>query len=224
MAWLLNAPDSLALKITATVAVSIMAIGELLSAPTPLKTKSYLIWFAAGTVVTLILVIGVERDWLVVSFNAAIMFLVLPAYFLIWFWIRGNWFLMTGLILSIVVMMIFWLIFLTQNDAQFEFLLLPLLFVMSGGILWAPVAVSVLENARLRKDGRISGPGWQALAMGTLFLPVTLVTIAVPPMLNLGDIWYAASLTILSVLLGAVISDPLRRLFIEWGKLDPDAN
>ena len=174
--------------------------------------------------VTLILVVGVERDWLVMSTNAALMFLVLPAYFLIWLWIRGNWFLMTGLILSIVVMMIFWTIFLAQNGAQFELLLLPLLLVMSGGIFWAPVATLILESARLRKDGRISGPGWQTLAMGTLFLPVTLVTIAVPPMLNLGEILYAASLTILSVLLGAVVSDPLRRLFLEWGNLSPNTD
>ncbi len=67
----------------------------------------------------------------------------------------------------------------------------------------------------------MSGPGMQALAMAILFLPVIVVAIAVPGMLDLSPAWSAVSLTIAGVLLSAVVSEPLRRFLLEWGKLAP---
>ena len=54
--------------------------------------------------------------------------------------------------------------------------------------------------------------------MATLFFPVILVAVVVPWMLELSSIWSAVSLTIVGVLLSAVVSDPLRRFLLEWGK------
>ena len=63
----------------------------------------------------------------------------------------------------------------------------------------------------------------QALAMAILFLPVTLVAVAVPGMLELGQVWSAVSLTLVGVLLNAVVSELLRRFLLEWGDLVPDS-
>ena len=61
----------------------------------------------------------------------------------------------------------------------------------------------------------------QALAMAFLFLPVIVVAVAVPGMLDLNTAWSAVSLTIVGVLLSAVVSEPLRRFLVRWGKLEP---
>ena len=60
--------------------------------------------------------------------------------------------------------------------------------------------------------------------MATLFFPVILVAVVVPGMLELSPIWSAVSLTIVGVLLSAVVSDPLRRFLVEWGKLAPNSD
>ena len=57
--------------------------------------------------------------------------------------------------------------------------------------------------------------------MVALFLPVILVAVAVPGMLDLSPAWSAVSLTISGVLLSAVVSEPLRRFLLEWGELAP---
>ena len=64
----------------------------------------------------------------------------------------------------------------------------------------------------------------QALAMAILFLPVIVVAVAAPGMLELDAPWSAVSLTIVGVLLSAVVSDPLRCFLLEWGKLSPNPN
>ena len=103
-------------------------------------------------------------------------------------------------------------------------LLLPLPTVLLFGVAWAPVARWTLGAARRRTHRRIGGPGFQTLAMSILFLPVALVAIVVPPMLEFSDIWSAVSLTLVGVLLSAVASDPLRRFLLEWANLSPDRN
>ena len=60
--------------------------------------------------------------------------------------------------------------------------------------------------------------------MITLFLPVVLVAVAVPGMLQIGETLSAVSLTIVGVLLSAVVSEPLRRFLVEWGDLQPRHN
>ena len=51
--------------------------------------------------------------------------------------------------------------------------------------------------------------------MIALFLPVSLVAVGVPAMLQFAPLWSAVSLTILGVLLSSVISEPLRRVLVE---------
>lgn len=130
--------------------------------------------------------------------------------------------LLTGLLLALALMMIYWTAALVETDSPIELLLLPLPTVIFGGVFWTPVAWWILDIAKRRKDRKVSGPGTQALAMATLFLPVILVAVAIPGMLGFKDIWTAVSLTIVGVLLSAVVSEPLRRFLLEWGNLLPD--
>ena len=224
MAWWLNIHNNLAANIAATGVVTAMPVAELFAVPSSLRSNKHLLWMAAFALVALAVFISDEREWRIVSTNGAVILVSSLAYFAIWLWIRNNWFLMSGLILALVAMTIYWAAFWVQNSGPLELVTLPLLLISVGGVSWAPPAMLVLEIARLRKNGKISGPGWQAFAMATLFLPVIMVTITIPPMLGLGDIWSAASLTIVSIMLGSVISAPLRCLFVEWGNLSPNQN
>ena len=169
----------------------------------------------------LLLVASDEFNWHGLAGNTAISLLVLPYGWLVWKLMRGSWLLLTGLMLALVLTMIYWTAALAGDDSWFDLLLLPLPVVILGGIIWAPVAWQIWHTARRRKNCRLSGPGMQALAMAILFLPVIVVAVAVPGMLDLSPAWSAVSLTIIGVLLSAVVSEPLRSFLVRWGKLEP---
>lgn len=60
--------------------------------------------------------------------------------------------------------------------------------------------------------------------MAILFLPVIVVAVAVPEMLDLSPAWSAVSLTIIGVLLGTMVAEPLARSLLRWGVLIPDSH
>ena len=118
----------------------------------------------------LLLVASHEFKWQRLAGNAAILVLILPYMWLVWKLMRHNWILLTGLMLALALMMVYWTAALAGDDSWFDLLLLPLPVVIVGGVIWAPVAWQVLDTAGRRKDYPMSGPGMQALAMITLFL------------------------------------------------------
>ena len=154
----------------------------------------------------------------------SLIIVMLPWCWFIWLLLRRNWWLLTGLVSAFAVFMIYWVAALVKFGEPWEFLLLPLVMVTFGGLARAPLAALVLNTAQRCKRRRVSGPATQAAAMITLFLPVILVAVAVPGMLQLGETWSAVSLTIVGVLLSAVVSEPLRRFLVEWGDLRPWPN
>lgn len=127
-----------------------------------------------------------------------------------------------ALVLAIALTMIYWTAALAGDDGRLDLLLLPVPVVIFGGIIWAPLARKILEVAGRRRDCPLSGPGMQALAMATLFLPVIVVAVAVPGMLDLSAAWSAVSLAIAGVLLSSMVAEPLRRFLLRWGSLMPD--
>ena len=130
--------------------------------------------------------------------------------------------MLTVLVLALAVMMIYWVEALSETGESPEILLLPLPTIFVGGAVWAPATRLTLHFARRCKDRPMCGPGMQVLAMAILFFPVILVAVVIPEMLELNPIWSAVSLTIVGVLLSAVVSEPLRRFLLVWGKLSPD--
>ena len=119
-------------------------------------------------------------------------------------------------------MMVFWLKAMVDENAALELLWVPAFVIVLAGIAWAPIARFALNWAQRSKNRPIAGPGTQTLAMISLFLPVILVAIFIPEMLDLSQIWSAVSLTIVGVLLSAVVAEPLRRFLVLWAKLGPD--
>ena len=99
----------------------------------------------------LLLVASHEFNWHGLAGNAAISLLILPYGWLVWKLMRHNWLLLTGLMLALALMMIYWTAALAGHDSWLDLLLLPLPVVILGGIIWAPVAWQILDTAGRRK-------------------------------------------------------------------------
>ena len=176
--------------------------------------------------VALVVLLGAayKFDWHRVALNTGLLLAVIPYAWVVWKLMGRKWLLLAGLMLALAVMMIFWTAALIRYEDSLDLLLLPLPVVLLGGIVWTPVARWILEIAGRWKYRRVGGPGMQALAMASLFLPAILVAVYMPLALGLGSAWLAVSLTLVGVLLSAVIAEPLRRFLLEWGNLMPDAD
>lgn len=221
LAWYFGLFEDLSLSIFMSVLAALAPITELFSQPRPLKSRGDLLAFALFIVPALLLAASQEFKWHILGLNSALVLAVFPWLWLIWWLLRGNWLLATGLILALTVMLIYWAAALIQFGASWSLLLLPVPTVMFVGAFWALPARWLLELAQRSKHCKMRGPGTQALAMATLFFPAILVAVVVPGMLKLCEIWSAVSLTLVGVLLSAVIADPLRRFLLEWGHLSP---
>ncbi len=222
MAWYLNVYDNVALSVVASFIVSVLPIAILVSPPSSLKSASYLTWLAAGVLIGLVLFIGENRDSRFLSFSAMFMIVMLPWSWIFWQIVRHEMILVPGFALALVAILIYWAGALVKDELTFDLLLLPLPLILVAAVVWAPVASLALKIARRNKNDRIRGPATQALAMGTLFLPATLVSFTIPGVFELSDPWSAACVTIVGVIIGAVISEPLKNLFVEWANLSRD--
>ena len=221
MAWWLNIHDNPAANIAITVLVSTMPVIRFFSQPEPLTFRSFEVWLAVLGLTTVTFYIAEKYDIRILSFSFILVILALPYGLVIWQILRREWLLYVGLTLALAATMIYWIAALVINEESFELLLFPLPIILAGGVLWAPLAWWTLKSARSHKNRRISGPGTQVLAMTMLFFPVTLVAVALPTDLGLSAMWSNVSLALIGILLSAVISEPLRRFFIEWGRLAP---
>ena len=224
LAWYFDLIDDLAARILISVLVAIMPVAEFLSGPRPWKSRVELFWFALFIVPVSLFATGHKFNLHVLSSNAAMVVAVLPWCWLVWLLMGRSLLLLSGLTVAFAAMLIYWAVALSEVGGPPEILLLPLPTVLFVGVFWAPLARLTLHFARQWRDRPMCGPGMQALAMAILFLPVILVAVVVPWMLELKPIWSAVSLTIVGVLLSAVVSDPLRRFLLEWGKLSPNSN
>ena len=224
MAWFLDVFGHIAYNITVTILVTALPVIELKTPPEPLTIKNPYCWLAAFSVIALILFIGDEFNSQLITFNVTLFVLAIPYGLVYVLVVRSEWLVSVGLVLALLAAMIYWTAGLAMNNASFDLLLLPLPIILAGGVLWAPVASWTLKSARRHKNRRISGPGMQVLTMTVLFFPVTLVAVALPKDFGLSATWSNVSLALIGIFLSGVISEPLRRMLIEWGKLAPYKN
>ena len=229
LTWYFGLVDDWPARITLSIMTALLLVLEFSSGPTPGRDRKNILWVAAALVLALLLMAGDKFDINAIGTNAAVALISLPLALLVWLLTGRQWLLSAAFSFALVVMLIYWLAALARTDdspltLSLLALLLPLPTVLLFGVAWAPLARWALGAARRRSHRRIGGPGFQTLAMCILFLPVALVAIVVPPMLEFSDIWSAVSLTLVGVLLSAVVSDPLRRFLLEWANLSPDRN
>ena len=221
IAWLFDLSNNLFSSIVITVIVTIWPLAKLMLPHDPLTVMSYEVWLAVLVLLTLALAIGDRFDSQLISFSAILVGITLPSSLVVGIVVRREVILLAGFAPALIAIMVYWFAGLAGNDEGYDLILAPLPVVFFGGAIWAPVTLLILNLARRHKDGKISGPGMQVLTMTMLFFPITLVAITLPTDLGLSTMWSNVSLALIGIFLSGVISEPLRRLFIEWGKLAP---
>ena len=190
--------------------------------PRTWASREELIWVSSFLALTVLLVASERFGWAGVGIHVVLLLVALPYGWVVWKLMRRNWLLLTGLILALATMMVFWVAALVGEQESLDVVLLPLLLVFFFGVAWTPVAWRALDLAQRWKNRRVGGPGMRAVAMAILFFPVILVAMAVPGMVGLSATWSDVSLLLVGFLLSTVISEPLRRFLLEWGNLMPD--
>ena len=220
--WYFALFDDLQVRILTSLVIAWIPMTDFQPPPRTWASREYLLGLSSLVALAVLLVAGDKFESASVVVNAGVLLVALPYGWLVWKLMRRNGLLLTGLILALAAMMIFWTAALFRDEDWLNVLLLPVPVVLFFGLAWTPVAGRALDIAGRWKNRRVGGPGMRALAMAILFLPVILVTMAVPGMLGLSSTWSAVSLTLVGVLLSTVISEPLRRFLLEWGNLMPD--
>ncbi len=219
MAWYLDVNNNLAAKIAITGIVTAMPIIYLFSPSERLTFKNHAVWISIFSWLALVLFLGEEYGWRSLSFSVILVLLALPYGWFFWQIARYEWLLYVALLLALLATMIYWIAALAINEEGFDLLLLPLPFILSAGVVWSFIASRTLKSARRHKNRRVSGPGMQALAMTMLFFPITLVAITIPTGLSLNATWLNVSLALIGIFLSGVVSEPVRRFFVEWANL-----
>ena len=77
----------------------------------------------------------------------ALIITILPWCWFIWLLLRRSWWLLSGLVLSFALFMIYWVAALVKFGDPWELLLLPLILVAFGGLAWAPVSMALRNCA-----------------------------------------------------------------------------
>ena len=155
-----------------SLVIVLLPMSEFQPPPRTWASREALLWLSSFVALTVLLVAGDKFDWAGVAVNSVILLGALSYGLLVWKLMRRNWLLLTGLILALAVVMIFWTAALVRDEDSLDVLLLPLPVVLFFGVAWTPVAGRALDIAARWKNRRIGGPGMRALAMAILFFPV----------------------------------------------------
>ena len=183
------------------------------------------IWWNLGfalLILGLLLIAVSDRfNWPLLGMN--VLFTMISAPFLLVFaiLIRGTPLTGVALVPSTIVAAVYLTILEDSSAVRIELLLLPLPIVLIGSVVWSYVARLLLSQARKRRQVPIWGPASESFSMLFLFLPLVLFAIMMPRALTDDQIWLAASVTIVGVLFGSVVSTPLRQFLLDLGQLPP---
>ena len=220
--WYLALFDDLQVRIFMSAVIVLVPMFDFQPPPRTWASREELLWVSSFLALTVLLVASERFGWAGVGIHVVLLLVALPYGWVVWKLMRRNWLLLTGLILALAAMMVFWVAALVGEQESLDVVLLPLLVVLFFGVAWTPMAWRALDLAQRWKNRRVGGPGMRAVAMAILFFPVILVAMAVPGMVGLSATWSDVSLLLVAFLLSTVISEPLRRFLLEWGNLMPD--
>ncbi len=228
LAWYSDIVQDLYASILLSILVTTFPVMEFLSPSTLLKSTRDQPWLVVLIWVGLLIAAGDKYNWNILTNIGVIALISFLCVWVMWKIIGRKWLFWAAFMLALALMSIYWAAALVKTDSPLsplELVIVPIVPIGFGiflSILWAPPALWVWKIAKERKNHRVGGPGMQALAMAILFLPVIMVAVFVPEDLGLSQTWSTVSLAIAGILLSAVISEPLRRFLLEWGKLSPD--
>ncbi len=216
--WCIRLIDDLWSQLSLTILYLWIPLALLLSPPPKPSearlTRLGLIIFLVFLVFALLIAFSDMRDDSYLGLNITIIMVSLP--FLagcVWLsWNRPL--LLVPSLPSGLLSMIYFNTALLPSDLRLKYVLVTLPVVLMCIALWSVVGWIFLDAMERLDRKRIWGPGMKSFTMIFLFAPIIVLAIWVPQQLSGGDSWSTVLGTFLSVILGAVISEPFRH-FLE---------
>ena len=190
----------------------------------PAERRRFIWWnlgFGLLNAGLLLMAISNRLDW--PYLGVYVLFAMISVPFLLAFavMIRGTPLAGVALIPSTIVAAVYLAIPEDSSRVRLEDLPIQLPVVLIGSVAWSFVARWLLNEARKRRQITIWGPATESFSMLFLFLPLIFLAIMLPRALTDDQIWLAASVTIIGVLFGSVVSTPLRQFLLDLGQLPP---
>ncbi len=190
----------------------------------PVERRRFLWWNLGFGLLNLgLLLMAMSNRWDWPHVGVYVLFLMISAPFLLAFavMIRGTPLTGVALIPSTIVAALYLAIPEDSSSVRLEDLPIQLPVVLLGSVIWTYVARLLLNQARNRRQAPIWGPASEGFSMLFLFLPLIFLGIMMPRALADDQIWLAASVTIIGVLFGSIVSTPLRQFLLDLGELQP---
>ena len=190
----------------------------------PAERRRFIWWnlgFVSLNLGLLLMAISNRLDW--PHLGVYVLLAMISAPFLLAFavLIRGTPLTGVALVPSTIVAAVYLAIPEDSSGVRLEDLPIQLPVVLIGSVAWSFVARWLLKEARKRRQIAIWGPATESFSMLFLFLPLIFLAIMLPRALTDDQIWLAASVTIIGVLFGSVVSTPLRHFLLDLGQLPP---
>lgn len=135
--------------------------------------------------------------------------------------VRRTPLLGVALVPSAIIVEVLLVVIVSSEGIRLEYVLIPLPTVLMSSAVWMFAARFLLTHARQRRQTAIWGPAMESISMVFMFLPLTLLAIAVPIVVTDDRTWLAVSVTLVGVSFGGVVSTPLRQFLLDLGQLPP---
>lgn len=212
--WCVRLIDDLWSQLAITILYSWIPLALLLSPPPKPSEARVTRWGLVGFFVFLVFALMIAysdmRDDSYLGLNATLIMVSLP-FLAGCFWLSWNKpLLLVPSLPSGLLSIIYFNTTLLPSDLRLKYVLITLPVVVMCIALWSIVGWFFLD-AMERLDGkRIWGPGMKSFTMVFLFAPIIVLAIWVPQQISGGDSWSTVLGTFLSVILGGVISEPVR--------------
>ena len=168
------------------------------------------LWMASSVVA----LFSDRYEWSALGTHAAVLWFTIPPLFAFGFIVRGQRIVGVALLPAMFVMMASWTWSLLRARSELDPLLLPLLVISIGGVAWGLLALAFLNYAERWRHLAIRGPLMELVSMTFLFVPFMYFTIEAVRILPNTDTWLPVTVTVIGVLLGTIVSKPLRKLLI----------
>ena len=224
--WCFDLIDDLYSRLAITGLYSVVPVSVLKQAAASTELKRWqvdwgLVYFVLFLFASLLIAIGGRLDSALLVLNVAALMIAFPLALASWLSIRKQPLIAVAAIPSVITV-VFLGILILPPDLLLEHPLLPLPYVLLGVAPWVFVASRLLTCAQRLRQYAIRGPAMEALTMLVLFIPLIALVILTILQLTDDEIWLAVWLTVAGVLLGSIVSVPLRQCLLDLGKLAPN--
>ena len=167
----------------------------------------------------LVLTLADKHDQPVLGLNVIALTASLPFIIFCWIIARIKRLLLVAIFPSGLLAMVYFIFGFLPDEARLNNALLPLPLLLLFIAVWSVGAWILLDLTEQMNNRPTWGPGLESLSMTYLFAPMIFLAIWVPQQLTEGDTWSTVLGTLLSVILGSVISTPVGQFLLDLGDL-----